>query len=134
MDRDAWQREYGRLCTAYGKSPNPETARVYFSALSTFPSVCVVDAVTEAIRESRSWPSAADLSERARLARPKHLTPAAVCDVCHGDGWTIEELPEQPYHRLPGRRGDPVPPPVMWTPQQARRCWQCRPSVREGAA
>ena len=88
MDREQWAKEYARLCTAYGKSPNTEQARVYFAALDAYPIAVVADAVTEAVRESRGFPTAADLSDRAvRIRRGRPMAPAGACGRCHGSTW-----------------------------------------------
>lgn len=88
MDRETWAREYRRLLTAYNRTSNAEQIGVYYAALSGTPTVCVVEAVTSAIRESKTWPTVADLVERARLARPDHTAPASICTVCHGNRFT----------------------------------------------
>ena len=88
MEREQWAKEYQRLCTAYSKSPNTEQARVYFAALDVYPVAVVADAVTEAVRESRGFPTAADLSERAlRIRKARPVVPAGACDRCHGSTW-----------------------------------------------
>ena len=97
MEKEAWAREYKKLITAYNKTSNSEQARVYFEALSSFPAPCVADAVTSAIRESKHWPSAADLAERARLARPAHLAPASASGMSGGSTWVTRVCsPERP--------------------------------------
>lgn len=89
MDAPDWKPLYQRLCTAYGKSPNVEQADVYLEALRGYPRVVVAGAVAEAIKESRGWPSAADLAERARQARRDAPLPVGTCDVCHNETWII---------------------------------------------
>lgn len=89
MDAPDWKPLYQRLCTAYGKSPNVEQADVYLEALRGYPRVVVAEAVAEAIKESRGWPSAADLAERARQARRDAPLPVGTCDVCHNETWVI---------------------------------------------
>jgi len=127
VERETWAREYIRLCSAYGRTPNMEQAGVYFDALGSFPASCIGEAVTGAIRESRGWPTAADLAERARQVRAdKFSAPAGACDVCHGSGWVFSSGQPTGYQLPPGRRGADAPAPVAWTPEYARRCWQCR--------
>lgn len=134
MERDAWVKEYKRLLTAYNKASNSEQAGVYFEALGAYPGFVVADAVTSAIRESKTWPSAADLVERSRLAMRERGAPAGICDVCHGDLFTV--------HRCAGVSAPDAqtkPAPVSrhefcgrdWVHADhdyARRCYQCRPS------
>lgn len=87
MDADIWKKEYQRLCTAYGRALNVEQAGVYFAALSLYPGFIVGKAITAAIRESKAWPSAADLVERARTSMAENAAPRGMCDQCHGDLW-----------------------------------------------
>lgn len=129
MERDQWMREYSRLCVAYGRKPNAEQASVYFTALSLYPSLVVAEAVTAAIRSEKTWPNAADLVALAREARVSRTAPSSVCDVCHGDGWVIETLPPVMVSFPPGRRGEARTEAREWSPQQARRCYQCRPTT-----
>lgn len=141
MERETWSREYLRLCAAYGRAPNAEQMGVYFTALADFPSVCVGESVTDAIRESRGWPTAADLAERARQARSgKFAAPAGVCDLCHGELWLVAECtPEQPcgarhdtMASFPVRGGGRTAA-VPYRHTYAVKCYQCRPA-RLGAA
>lgn len=142
MDRDAWMREYRYLLTAYGKSANADQAGVYFAALGAYPVSAVASAVAGAIKESRGWPSAADLAERSRGFLASHSAPRGVCDVCHGDGWTQHRCtPQMPCGATHGSTMSmPIyrPGSTSWTPpapyehDYARPCYQCKP--REGAA
>jgi hypothetical protein len=91
MDRDIWAREYGRLITAYNRTKSAEQASVYFTALQHYPVTAVVEAVTGAIRESRGWPSAAELSERAHAYLAGHQAPASACDRCQGVKFLISD-------------------------------------------
>lgn len=136
MDKDTWQREYGRLVTAYGKARNSEQMGVYFAALSRYPMTAVVEAVTAAIRESRGWPSAAELAERAHAYLAGHQAPAAMCDVCHGDKFTFSVC--EGYH-TPDTSQPPVPvneravcrrdfPHAKH--EDAHFCRQCHPAAR----
>lgn len=87
MDRLAWTHQYKRLLTAFGKKANPEQSAVYFTALSHFVGASVHDAVTQAIKDAKFWPTPAELVERARTAQHAHRVPATACDVCHGSTW-----------------------------------------------
>jgi hypothetical protein len=89
VDRDVWAKEYRRLLTAYGKSTNAEQAAAYYSALQSYPGMVVEAAVTSAIREAKTWPSAADLVERARLDLRTRQAPASICDVCRGERYQV---------------------------------------------
>lgn len=132
MDREVWAREYGRLCTAYGKTPSTEQARVYYAALEHLQGVCVTEAVTEAVRESRGWPSAADLAERSRqIRRERYSAPAGACDVCHGETWTIHECagvsaPDSVTRPSPVSRHEFCGRTYVHEGHDfARRCYQC---------
>ena len=144
MERDVWMREYRRLLTAYGKSANAEQASVYFSALGSYPASAVEHAVSGAIKESRGWPSAADLAERARgVLATQGARALATCDVCHNDGFTQHRCtPQTPcggQHGVTMSMAIYRPGSTAWTApapfehDYARPCYQCRPR-QEGAA
>lgn len=132
MERSSWVHEYKRLLTAFGKKTNTEQSAEYFLALQPHTGACVHDAITSAIRESKYWPTPADLVERAKTARHNHQVPVSACDVCHGSTWTQHPcdgvthadggLPIRPIN--PSRfcgHGDIV---HQWH-DYARRCYQC---------
>lgn len=134
MERDAWGREYRRLLTAYGKTTNAEQASVYFSALHSYPSAAVTAAVDAAVKDSRTWPSAADLADRARQWLASHQAPASMCDVCHGERSVV-------FHcagvSAPDARATPAPVSrheycgrdwVHVDHAYARFCRQCHPA------
>lgn len=131
MERDAWGREYRRLCVAYNRTPNVEQAGAYFAALSGYPIFCVEHAITKAVEESRGWPSAAELAERARIYRSTHSLPASSCQTCHGDKMTQHRCDEaSPAFGKPcGSCGLEHPTFVhgFW---YARPCSECHPSLR----
>ena len=89
MDKPTWQAEYKRLLTAYGKTVNQEQMALYYDVLQSYPGPVVTAAVSAAIRDGRSWPSAADLADRARQSRMSHPVPVGTCDVCHNETWII---------------------------------------------
>lgn len=139
MERTQWGHQYRRLLTAFTKKSNAEQSGEYFLALQPYPGACVHEAITGAIREAKYWPTAADLVERARLARHSHQVPASACDVCHGSTFTQHMCsPETPcgadhpaIERVPIFK--PNPAHTTWIErsymhQYARRCWQCWPS------
>lgn len=141
MDKGTWTSEYKRLLTAYNRQPNAEQAGVYFAALAGYPSAFIKAAVDAAIRESKTWPSVADLAERARNVRAGANVPRGHCDVCHDEGWTIH-----PCAGVSAETPTAQPRPVdrqAWCGRTyvhvdhgyARRCYQCRPfQSRDGAA
>lgn len=135
MEREAWVREYRRLLTAYNKSPNNEQVDVYFAALSTYPSVAISEAVTGAIRDSRGWPSAADLVERARTYLAGHQAARPRCDACHGDMMTqhVCHSASKDLASVCGACGLMHPAFVggFW---YARPCSQCHPTARRPEA
>lgn len=134
MEREPWMREYRRLTTAYGKSLNLEQADAYFAALGHYPGVAVAEAVTLAIRESRGWPSAAELAERAANYLKGHQAPAGACDVCHGERFTQHVCHEG---LLPNQINQPHCLACRCFHEKARGpftycrpCYQCHPAAR----
>lgn len=87
MDWDTWSKLYKRLLSAYNKTANGEQASAYFEALGTFSSSLVEQAVSMTIAEHKTWPSVAELCERARgIIKSTPYAPSG-CDVCHGNLW-----------------------------------------------
>jgi len=137
MDREFWAREYGRLITAYNRTRHAEQASVYYAALQHCPQTAVTAAIDAAIRESRSWPTAAELVDRAYNYLAGHQAPASVCDRCRGvrflisecAGWRTGPGKPEPVDRqqLCGREYPHAPH------KQAQPCPQCHPAASRGA-
>jgi hypothetical protein len=136
VERDQWVFLYGRLATAYNRTRNADQVSVYYEALGRYPSTAVEAAVTTAIRESRGWPTAAELAEYARAYLIAHQAPASVCHRCHGDKFTV-------HHCAGVSAPDAATPPMPvdrtefcgrdWVHVDhayARYCPMCHPAAR----
>lgn len=137
MEREAWVREYGRLVTAYNKTRNAEQLAVYYAALAHYPNTAVAEAVTVAIRESRSWPSAAELAERASNYLAGHQLPTVLCPVCRGERFTRHVCERG---MVEGQYGKPCPDcgiyheHVRGPLEFCRLCHQCHPAATKDSA
>lgn len=113
MDWDTWQKLYRRLCVTYGRSVNGEQAAVYFEALSAFSASVVEAAIAKVATDHKTWPSVAELCERARSIIASTPYQRRACDLCHGDGFI--EAPDQEHFQR------------TYT-NYVTRCPQCYPS------
>lgn len=138
MDREIWAHEYSRLVTAYNRARNAEQASIYFAALQHYPQTAVHAAVEAAIRESKHWPTAAELTERANSYLAGHQAPASLCHVCHGMRFTVQHC--EGYH-TPSGKPVPVNPDAVCRRDfpharhaEAHPCDQCHPAARRAAS
>lgn len=136
MERDQWVFLYGRLATAYNRTRNADQVSVYYEALGRYPTTAVEAAVATAIRESRGWPTAAELAEYARGYLTAHQAPASMCDRCRGARFTVHDCAGV---SAPDARSQPLPVDrtafcgrdyVHVGHPFARHCPQCHPGAR----
>ncbi len=135
MTLQDWAPLYSRLCAALGRKETPAQMRAYFDALSEFTTAVVVESVK--VAGSRVWPptrpAAGDVREIAQGIRRQSTVPAAVCDVCHGDRFTVTQCAGW-RSGGPGQRPDPVDRQALCgrdfphaAHEEAHPCRQCHP-------
>lgn len=133
MTFDEWVPLYRLLSAGLGRREKPEQARAYFETLQRFPMSAVREAVS--VVTSRVWdkatrPNAGDLAEATVGVMRGRRVSAEVCDVCHGDRFTVTHCE--------GWKGGATPEPVNrqavcrrpWphaAHEEAHPCRQCHP-------